>query len=51
MTTEHCKLKVCPAVTVTGVEGEMETGPMSTVRMEINDANHTSYCCYSQMLT
>ena len=36
MSTEHCKLTVSPAVTVTGVEGEMETGPMSTVRMELN---------------
>ena len=33
MSTEHCKLTVSPAVIVTGVEGEMDTGPMFTVDM------------------
>ena len=36
MSTEHFKLTVSPAVTMTGEEGEMDTGPMSTVRMELN---------------
>ena len=31
MLTEHCKLTVSPAVTVTRVEGVMDTGPMVTV--------------------
>ena len=31
MSTEHCKLTVSPTVTVTGVEGEMDTGPMVTI--------------------
>ena len=48
MTTEHCKLTVSPAVTVIGVEGEMDTGPMVTV--DIGKLDKPEYYCTSRMI-